>query len=207
MIFRRLLAAAVVAGAMFVSAAPQAATITSSFSAWSAGAGSAYSVTSDTGLPLYSTISSVPLSNGYSLGLSGTADTVLQPLSGWGPWSGTYSGQIVDTTTNSETISFQSSVSALGFDVDPDLGLFSNADSFTVSLSDGTTSVISGTYPAGTTQFIGFYGSGITSLTITAANSPDFAFGNIVSVPEPSSITLLMVGLAGLAVIYRRTRV
>ena len=205
----RCLLAGVVIAAGVVSVTPsQASTLTGSFATWAAAVGQ-YDSTSSTGLPLYtSPVTSFSLSDGTILSLAGSADTVLQPLNGWGPWSGTYAGDIIDTTTNTETITFASSVSALGMDLSPDLGLFSGyADSFTVTLSDGTTAQYSGTYTPGTTQFVGFYGAGdITSITISTLNAPDFAFGNFVDVPEPVSLATLLSGLCGIGVTRLRRR-
>ena len=200
--FRALLAGGVLAAAAFAPTA-QAATITTSLAAWAA-AVSDYSATSSTGLPLYGTVTTIPLSDGKTLTVAGTEDTLLQPGSGWLPWSDGYSGDIVDTTTNSETISF-SGLSALGLVLSPDEPLTGGpyADTFTVTLSDGTTTQISGNYSAGTTQFVGFYGSGIGSITISAENAPDFAFGEFVDAPEPLSVSLLLVGLAGLGLVRR----
>ena len=205
----RCLLAGVAIAAGVVSVTPsQAATITDSFATWAAAVGQ-YDSTSSTGLALYtSPVTSVSLSDGTTLSLAGSADTVLQPLNGWGPWSGTYAGDIIDTTTNTETITFGSSVSALGMDLSPDLGLFSGyGDSFTVTLSNGATAQFSGTYTPGTTQFVGFYGDGgITSITISSLNAPDFAFGNFVDVPEPVSLTILLSGLCGIGVTRLRRR-
>jgi hypothetical protein len=199
---RHLLAGTAFAASLVGSAA-QAATITGSFATWASAAGH-YSETSSTGLPLYSTVTTVPLADGTVLSLAGSADTLLQPLFGWGPWSGSYVGDIVDTTTSSETISFASSVSALGFSLSPDFGLNGPfAETFTVTLSNGQSAQFSGSYPAGTTQFVGFVGGGVTSITVTAQNAPDFAFGDIVDVPEPMSAAIL-AGAAGLLLVVRR---
>ena len=205
----RCLLAGVVIAAGVVSVTPsQATTLTSSFATWAAAVGQ-YDSTSSTGLPLYtSPVASVALSDGTILSLVGSADTVLQPLNGWGPWSGSYAGDIIDSTTNSETISFASSVSALGMELSPDLGLFSGyADTFIITLSDGATAQYSGTYTPGTTQFFGFYGGGdITSVTIASQNAPDFAFGNFVDVPEPISLSMMLSGLCGIGVTRLRRR-
>nr|WP_294544699.1 hypothetical protein [uncultured Rhodopila sp.] len=202
--FRALLAGGVLAAAAFAPAA-QAATITTSLAAWAA-AVSDYSTTSNTGLALYSSVTSIPLSDGVTLTVDGAGDTVLRPLSGWGPWSDGYTGDIIDTAVKSETIRF-SGLNALGVELSPDFGLFgADAETFTVTLSDGTTTQISGSYPQGTTQFVGFYGAGVNSITIAAANAPDFAFGAFVDAPEPLSVSLLLVGLAGLGAVRRHAR-
>jgi hypothetical protein len=201
--FQGIFCGTALAASLLMPGGLHAATLTTDFAAWSAAVGS-YSNTSSTGLTLYDTVTTVPLSDGATLSLSGAADTLLQPLSGWGPWSGTYGGDIIDTTTNSETISF-SGRNALGLDLSPDVPFFgSGAETFTVTLSDGTTTTISGTYPAGVTQFVGFYGGGVDSMTISTTNAADFAFGNIVDAPEPLSLSLLVAGLAGLGVARRR---
>jgi hypothetical protein len=199
-----LFASGLAAGCLIMSAASQAATITGSYATWQANAG-AYATTSSTGLgDGYSPVTSFPLSNGVTLSFVGSADQVYVSGIDWAPFADGYTGDVVDSTTNTDTISFASSVSALGFEVSPDLGLFNSADTITATLSDGTTTQFSGSYPSGTTQFVGFYGGGITSVTISTLNAPDFAVGNFVDVPEPMSVTLLGVGIAGLAVIRRR---
>lgn len=190
------------------AAGTKAATLTDSFGTWAAHVPS-YDSTPNPALPSpdldpFYTVSSIPLGDHVTLTVAGTNDTVVQPPpvgDSWGPWighNGAFSGIAVDTTTNSETISFTSSVRALGFDVSPDFPLQGPfGDSFTVTLSDGTTATYSGTYSGGATQFIGYYGGpGITSITVTSSNTPDFAFGNFVDVPEPGSVALLITGLA-----------
>jgi hypothetical protein len=218
MFFRFPLAGAALAACIAVPAASNAATIYSNLSAWAAAVGGGYETTSNTGVGVGNFVTGpIPLSGGQTISVANSGDQVLQPGNGWGEWSGGYTGDVVDTATNSETISFTpgtAGINGLGMDVDPDLpqtvctggGTACMDETFTVTLSDGTTATIPGVYPGGTTQFIGFVGSNITSMTITATNAPDFAFGDIRDVPEPMSMTLLATGLLGLGAVRRRGR-
>ncbi len=210
--FGSVLAGAALATSLF-SGASHAATIVSNFAAWAADVNSQYAETSSTGLPLYtSPVPGFSLPYGTTVSLSnGSGDTVLQPLNGWGPWSGTYAGDIVDTATQTtssqtETLNFAGTpLYAFGMSVEPNVGLFGPYnESFTVTLSDGTTTTINGAYPPGTSQFIGFVGAGISSITVSAANNPDFAFGDFVSAPEPMSLTVLASGIGFLGAMRRK---
>jgi hypothetical protein len=206
--FRVILAGTALAAALLSSPASHAATITGDFATWAAAAGN-YAATSTTGLgDGFAPVSSFPLSDGMVLSFAGSADQVYVSGTDWAPFADGYTGDVVDSTANTETISFASSVSALGFEVSPDLGLIPpQPDTISVTLSDGTTTEFSGSYPSGTTQFVGFYGGGgITSITISTANAPDFAVGNFVDVPEPLSMSLLVTGMAGIGWVRRRAR-
>jgi len=207
-------------GAVLFSGASQAAVIVTSYATWVADVAGQFASTTSTGQPdLTSPIGSVLLTDGTVLTLSnGAIDTVVTPATSWSPLANGYTGQLIDTSniansSNTETITFgPTPINAFGMIVSPDLPFFGPyAETFTVTLSDGTSTTISGTYPYGgvngdpaTTQFIGFVGGGISSITVSTTNSPDFAYGNFVDAPEPVSLTLLASGLAFLGVVRRR---
>lgn len=213
-----LLAAATIA----VTAPASATTLVTSLAAFQAGAAGAITRTANPGsydltqfiLPTTTTIA---LNDGARLDLS-TAAQVAAPQNGF-PYllADGFSGALFIPTdalgnqVGSETIRFGAGVSALGFEIAP----FSAATGFpatgfpggpynvTVTLANGQTSTVSlpgGSFDTGTTlsQFFGFYGGGVTSLTISTSDPNGFAFGNFVDVPEPASATLLLVGVAGL---------
>lgn len=207
--FNLMLAGGALVAVMTASAVSQAATITGDFSAWSAAAG-AYTTTSATGLADAATVTSFPLADGLVVSFAGSADSVYQTGYGaedWATFSNGYVGDLVDSTTNTDTISFAAKVSAFGFQVSPDLGLFPASETITVTLSDGTNASFTGTYASGTPQFVGFTGGyGITSITIATATAGDFAVGGFVDVPEPVSMSILAVGMAGLAFVRRRAQ-
>ena len=207
MSFRHLLASTALCAGLLVSAHAQAASLTGSFATWAA-AVTGYQTISNTGVALYNPITSIVAADGAVLTLSDAGDTVAQPFDGWGPWSGGYTGDVVVKTLKTEVFTFATGLSALGMDLSPDLPFFGPfSETFTVTLSDGTTASYTNTFALGDTQFVGFLnGHNITSMTITSTVNADFAFGNIVEAPEPVSASLLVAGIAGLGLVRRRAR-
>jgi len=67
--------------------------------------------------------------------------------------------------------------------------------------NEGRPELPGGNFNTGTTTpgFFGFYGGGVSSLTITTSDPNGFAFGNFVDVPEPASLVLLLAGLVAMA--------
>ncbi len=223
-----MLKATLLATALAVTLAlpASATTLVTSLAAFQAGAKGTVSSTPnpgsyDLGQPALPTTTTIALNDGSMLALSNTAQ-VTTPQNGF-PFllADGFAGELFipqDATGNqvsSETINFGSAVTALGFEVAP----FSNAfgapyigfagGPYTVSvtLGNGQTSAVS--LPGGnliggvtTSQFFGFFGGGVTALTISSSDPNGLGFGNFVDVsvpvPEPASIALMLVGVAGL---------
>ncbi len=219
---RALFAAALAAGLSVVGMEASAATLTNSFATWQAGvAGAAVDATAGTGISNANpfalnlpTTNVVPLADGLTVGLSALAQ-VTQPPNG----SGGFPYLLPDSSTpdllipvnasgnqlQSETLTpGTGSISALGFDVVPFSSNLNGPYTITVQLAGGQTSTVSlpgGNFNTGTTTpgFFGFYGGGVSSLTITTSDPNGFAFGNFVDVPEPASLVLLLAGLVAMA--------
>ena len=191
---------------LFAPALAHAVTIQTSLASFTAAVGaSGIGTTSALGIIDFTgatTVSKLTLTNGVTIALSGSSDVIDQPGVGVGPFTNGYTGQVVDSTTNTETLTFSRSVSSFGFTLAPDVGLFGPTPvTITVTLGDGTTTSLTNSYASGDTQFIGFSGGPENSLTVSTS-APDFAFGQFLTVPEPASALLL--GTALIPLIRRR---
>lgn len=187
----RLILLCATALAIMSPAIAHAVTIQTSSSGFTAAVGAGSIRTTSTLGTLFGPISTVALANGVSIALSGTADIVDQPGVGDAPFSNGYTGQVVDSTSGSETLTFSRPMSNFGFTLSPDVGLFGPTPvTITVTLGDGTRTSLTSSYNSGDTQFIGFTGGSESSITV-ATSAADFAFGQFLTVPEPASALLL----------------
>ena len=195
--------------AVLAAPATQASILTSSLPAFQAGLGRASAnTTSNLGTP-FATISTVALVNGNRVSLSGTADTIDQPGVGRIAFSNGYTGQVVDSTTNTETLRFATPLTSFGLTVAPDVPLLGpTLVNITVQLPGGASTTVAKTFNGGDVQFFGYTSGPETGLTITTSTS-HFAFGQFLTgsataVPEPGSVLVLITGLLAAAPLLRR---
>ena len=229
---RALIVTTLAAGLSIGGMEASAATLTNSFAAWQAGvAGAVVDTTVSTGITNANpfalslpTTNVVPLADGLTVGLSALAQ-VTQPLNGSGGFPYRLAGGgtpdlliPVDASGNqlqAETLTpGAGSIGALGFEVVPFSSSLNGPYTITVQLAGGQASTVSlpgGDFNTGTTTpgFFGFYGGGVSSLTITTSDPNGFAFGSFVDVaavgvPEPASLALLLTGVIGVAGQARR---
>jgi hypothetical protein len=212
--------------AMLISATAHAQSIYTSSSAFDAAAAASGTVSETTsfGVPytdgngVPTVVSGVTLIDGNTVGVN--ANEVAKSGDGFAAFTNGYTGDVLYNTTASETITFASSLSALGFDIAPDLGLAAelglpNNASITVTLSNGQSQTYSiDSFDAGDSVFFGVTGlGGIDSLTISVSGVDGFgnavsafAFGDIFDVPEPMSLVMLGSGVLALGLARRRAR-
>lgn len=168
------------------------------------------------------TTSTIALGDGTSLGLSMPAQVTAAQNGFPYTFADGFTGEIFvpqDTNGNQvSTITFTlgGGISALGFEVAPfssaaaapNFGVPGGPYTVTVTLATGqtTTTTLGGGNPSGITvsQFFGFYGGGVSSLTIKTSDPNGLGFGNFVDVPEPASAAVLLVGLVSLVRARRR---
>ena len=187
---------------LLAPAIANAVTIQTSLASFTTAVGASGIRTTSTLGNLFDPISAITLVNGVTVALSGSADSIDQPGVADAPFTNGYTGQVVDSTSNAETLTFSRPVMRFGFTLSPDVGLFGPTPvTISVTLSDGSTTSLTNSFASGDTQFIGFSGGPETSITVSTS-APDFAFGQFLTVPEPASILLL--GTALIPLIRRR---
>lgn len=176
----------------------QAVTVFDSFSAWQTAVGSYNPVNSLDAIADYASINSFALPSGTNVNLSETM-TLYSIGSGWATWSGTYAGKVLFTGSLSIVNTFNSPVYGFGLEMEPN---YFQDYSMTLLLNDGSylTQDVNGSYGA---KFFGWAGGPVTTMTLSAvSDSGGFAFGNMVecthAVPEPTTLSLLGLGLLGL---------
>ena len=220
-----LLASAVAAWASSASAT----TLVTSLAAFQAGATGTITSTPNPGnydlsgsyLP---TTSSIALGDGTTIGLSTPVEVNVPQNNFPYLFADGFSGEVFipqdasGTQVSTITLSLGGGISALGFEVAP----FGNAADapyagaaggpYTVTFTLATGQTQSVSLPGGingstVSQFFGFYGGGVSSLTISTSDPSGLGFGNFVDVPEPASAAVLLMGLVGLARTRRRALV
>jgi len=188
--------------ALCMASSAQAGTVdlTTSFSAWLNDVGGPTVTTSHLGADS-TNVSSVSLNGGGSFTTSAPL-SIFKVGSSWATWSGGYTGQVLYTNGVTSVTLAPSNLAGLGFEVEPNP--FATY-TVTTTLSGGQTisDSVSGYYGS---QFFGYYGSTVTSLTISSA--VDFAVGNFIApsgiptptpttTPIPAAIYLVGSALAG----------
>jgi len=206
--------------ALAASGAASAATMFSSFTAWSVAVSNSCQTTSGEGGADFTSHTSIgPLLCGSTLSSINPSVETRTVGTSWSTWQGQPGSDgttVFFDDTTSLTANFTPGtilghpVDAFGFYMEPDT--FSTFD-ITLHLSDGSeiTQSVNGD---GGADFFGWVGSGITGITITTTDDGGFAFGDFFEgfapgaekVPEPLTLSLFGAGLAGAAALRRRRK-
>jgi hypothetical protein len=205
---RMVLVGTALVASLTLASVGNAAQIVGDLSTWTAAVGP-YAQTTQTGYSDFTfPVPSISLTDGQTLGFSDSLAEVYTAGGSWGAFANGYNGQVIDTSGKTMTITLSPAITALGFLVQPD-GNPDTGDTISVTLSDqsGATFSFNETAPnQNLSQFVGFYGGGITSITIGVTAASDFVVGDFfdsTSVPEPVSMALLMPGLTALTLVRR----
>jgi hypothetical protein len=104
---------------------------------------------------------------------------IFQANDTWSTWCCGYTGNVANVTGASSVTITLSGVGAFGFEAEP---TSLSVHGMTVTLSNGETITdnVNGNYGS---QFFGYVGNGITSITITDNSGSDFAIGNFYFAP------------------------
>lgn len=198
-----LISAALLASSVIASPAMAVASFQSDVTAWKI-INPGY--TEDTTYGAHgSTISALTLDDGTQLGLAAPVG-VAGIGDGWATWCCSYTGDVLTRLDSSGiTVSFLTGVDAFGFYAEPNQ--FAEY-LITLTLSDGGV-LQQAVQGASGAKFFGFTGGGVSSMTVTTADTTGFAIGDFfvkAAVPEPATWGMMLLGFGAMGMAFRRNR-
>jgi hypothetical protein len=159
------------------------------------------------GNPDFVSISGVPSPLGGTLGFSPNLETRTVPSGGWATWSHGATPRVYFTPGTTDTLTMPAGTGAFQFWAEPNtFSVFT----VTATANDGTTlsEMINGNSGASGFGFWADPGQSILSITVTApGGAAGFALGEFAiarAVPEPCTLALFGVGIAGVVGFARR---